>query len=309
MTSTETTLSPGRAAAPARTDAAGGTDRTQRVSALHDAAHRIRRHALDMGEVQGQGYIGQALGVADVLAVAYKDVLNYRPDEPTWPERDRFLLSIGHYAIALYAALAEAGILDVEELSTYGSDDSRLPMSGMASYTPGMEISGGSLGHGLGVAVGMALGLRHQGSPARVYNLLSDGELDEGSTWEAALAGAHHGLDNVTAVVDVNALQADGPTAGVLRTEPVTEKWEAFGWHAIRVDGNDIDALVTAFDTLRAHRGSPSVLICDTRIGRGVPLLETREKAHFMRVEEHEWQVARDQLDQSYHSARKGTDA
>ena len=269
---------------------------TDRLTALRDSAHRIRMHALDMGETQGQGYIGQALGVADLLAVVYKDVLNHRPDEPDWPGRDRFLLSIGHYAIALYAALAEAGVLDVAELATYGSDDSRLPMSGMASYTPGMEISGGSLGHGLGVAAGMALGLRHQGSDARVYNLLSDGELDEGSTWEAALACAHHGLDNVTAIVDVNALQADGPTKGVLRTEPVTAKWEAFGWHAIRVDGNDIGALVAAFDSLRGHRGSPAVLICDTRIGCGVPMLETREKAHFMRVEEHEWQLARQQL-------------
>ncbi|POX42606.1 transketolase [Streptomyces sp. Ru73] len=289
-------------------DGSGPAGRAQRLDALRDAAYRIRRHALDMGEVQGQGYIGQALGVADILAVAYKDVLNHRPEEPGWPERDRFLLSIGHYAIALYAALAEAGVLDTDELTTYGSDDSRLPMSGMASYTPGMEISGGSLGHGLGVATGMALGLRHRGSPARVYNLLSDGELDEGSTWEAALACAHHGLDNVTAIVDVNALQADGPTAGVLRTEPVTAKWEAFGWRALRVDGNDIDALVTAFDALRAHRGSPSVLVCDTRIGHGVPLLETREKAHFMRVGEDEWQIARDQLDQT-HRTRKGTDA
>ena len=208
---------------------------TGRVSTLKDSAHRIRMHALDMGETQGQGYIGQALGVADILAVVYQDVLNHRPAEPDWPQRDRFLLSIGHYAIALYAALAEAGVLDVAELATYGSDDSRLPMSGMASYTPGMEISGGSLGHGLGVATGMALGQRHQGSDARVYNLLSDGELDEGSTWEAALACAHHGLDNITAIVDVNALQADGPTKGVLRTEPVTAKWEAFGLSLIHI--------------------------------------------------------------------------
>ena len=231
--------------------------RAERIARLRDAAYRIRLNALDMGEVQGQGYIGQALGVADVLAVAYTDQLRYRPEDPHWAGRDRFLLSIGHYAIALYAALAEAGIIPVEELETYGSDESRLPMSGMASYTPGMEISGGSLGHGLAVATGMALGLRHQGNPARVYNLLSDGELDEGSTWEAALQIAHHGLDNVTAIVDVNALQADGPTAGVLRTEPVTDKWRAFGWHALRVDGNDIAALVDAFDELRAHRARP----------------------------------------------------
>ena len=272
------------------------SDQAERIERIRQAAYRIRRNALDMGEVQGQGYIGQALGVADILAVVYTDQLRHRPEDPHWPDRDRLLLSIGHYAIALYAALAEAGTIPLEELQTYGSDDSRLPMSGMASYTPGMEISGGSLGHGLGVATGMALGLRHQGNPARVFDLLSDGELDEGSTWEAAMACAHHGLDNVTAIVDVNALQADGPTVGVLRTEPVVEKWQAFGWHARRVDGNDVAALVAAFDEARAHRGSPSVLICDTRIGRGVPLLEGREKAHFMRVDEAEWQIARDQL-------------
>ncbi|SFT89295.1 transketolase subunit A [Geodermatophilus amargosae] len=281
---------------PAVPDTADTADRQQRIEQIRQAAHRIRRNALDMGEVQGQGYIGQALGVADVLAVVYADQLRFRPEDPHWADRDRFLLSIGHYAIALYAALAEAGIIPVEELETYGSDDSRLPMSAMASYTPGTEISGGSLGHGLGVATGMALGLRLQGNPARVYDLLSDGELDEGSTWEAAMSCAHHGLDNVTAIVDMNALQADGPTTGVLRTEPVTDKWRAFGWHALRVDGNDVAALVDAFDEARAHRGSPSVVICDTRIGHGVPLLAAREKAHFMRVEEHEWQIARDQL-------------
>lgn len=271
---------------------------TERIDRIRQAAHRIRHNAIDMAEAQGQGYIGQALGVADLLAVVYTDQLRYRPGDPDWPGRDRFLLSIGHYAIALYAALAEAGVIPAEELPSYGSDGSRLPMSGMASYTPGMEISGGSLGHGLGVAAGMALGLRHQGNSARVVNLLSDGELDEGSTWEAAMVCAHHGLGNVTAVVDVNALQADGPTAGVLRTEPIADKWRAFGWHALRVDGNDIPALVDAFDELHEHRDSPSVLICDTRIGRGVPLLETREKAHFMRVDEHEWQIARDQLEE-----------
>jgi transketolase len=288
MSSLTTPTAPG---GPARADA-------ERIARLRESARRIRHHALDMGEVQGQGYIGQALGVADILAVVYMDQLRFRPRDPDWPGRDRFLLSIGHYAIALYAALAEAGVIDVAELQTYGADGSRLPMSGMASYTPGMEISGGSLGHGLGVATGMALGLRHQDNPARVYNLLSDGELDEGSTWEAALACAHHGLDNVTAIVDVNALQADGPTAGVLKTEPLTDKWRAFGWHAVRVDGNDVEALVEALDALREHRGSPGVLICDTRIGRGAPLLETREKAHFMRVDAHEWQIARDQLDE-----------
>jgi len=259
----------------------------------------MRHHVLNMGEVQGQGYVGQALGAADMLAAIYSDQLRYQPQDPEWEDRDRFLLSTGHYAIGHYAALAEAGIVPVEELETYGSDCSRLPMSGMSTYTPGMEISGGSLGHGLTIAVGVALGFRLQGKKQRVFNFLSDGELDEGSTWEAAMGAAHHRLGYLTALVDINALQADGPTSGVLRTEPVVDKWEACGWYTQRVDGNDIAALVGAFDNIARQRqveGRPSVVLCDTRVGRGVPLLENREKAHFMRIEEHEWQLCREQL-------------
>ena len=272
---------------------------TERVVRASVAAYRIRHHALNMGEVQGQGYVGQALGAADMLAAVYSDQLRYRADEPAWQGRDRFLLSTGHYAIGHYAALAEAGIIPVEELETYGSDDSRLPMSGMSTYTPGMEISGGSLGHGLSIAVGIAVGLRYQGSDARVYNFLSDGELDEGSTWEAAMGARHHELGNLTAMVDINALQADGKTDTVLRTEPVTEKWEAFGWYAQRVDGNNMAELLAAFDNAAVQAsavGRPSVILCDTKVGRGVPLLENREKAHFMRIEEHEWHICREQL-------------
>ncbi|MFI0349918.1 transketolase [Actinomadura sp. 9N407] len=271
----------------------------QRIQRVQEAAKRIRRRALDMGEVQGQGYIGQALGVADVLAVAYTDQLRLRPEDPSCLDRDRFLLSIGHYAIALYAALAEAGVIAESELETYGADGSRLPMSAMATYTPGVEISGGSLGHGLGIAVGMALGLRHQGNDTpRVFNLLSDGELNEGSTWEAAMSAAHHRLGNLTAIIDVNALQADGPTDGVMRIEPVEDKWRAFGWNTQRVDGNSIPDLLRAFDAAAATDAhTPAALICDTKVGKGVPMLESREKAHFMRVEEHEWQIARDQLE------------
>jgi transketolase len=270
--------------------------RAVRVAA---AAHRMRHHILTMGEAQGQGYVGQALGAADLLATVYTDQLRLRPDEPSWPGRDRFLLSTGHYAIGLYAALAEAGIVPADELATYGSDGSRLPMSGMATYTPGMEISGGSLGHGLTIAVGMALGLRLHGSSSRVFTFLSDGELDEGATWEAAMGASHHRLGLLTALVDINALQADGPTAGVLRTEPVADKWAAASWFVQRVDGNDVPALITAFDAVaeRARpEGTPSVILCDTRVGRGVPLLETREKAHFMHIDEHEWDICRQQL-------------
>ncbi|MEV7662629.1 transketolase [Paenarthrobacter sp. NPDC089316] len=283
----------------------------ERVDRIRAAAYRIRHHALNMGEVQGQGYVGQALGAADMLAAVYADQLRYRAEDPHWEGRDRFLLSTGHYAIGHYAALAEAGIVPVAELETYGSDDSRLPMSGMSTYTPGMEISGGSLGHGLTIAVGMALGLRAQGSPSRVINFLSDGELDEGSTWEAAMGAHHHQLGNLIAMVDINALQADGVTNSVLRTEPVTEKWESFGWYTQRVDGNDVGALLAAFDNIAARgaasrtaaSGQPSVILCDTKVGRGVPLLETREKAHFMRIEENEWQICREQLTAGYEGA------
>lgn len=260
---------------------------------LAERARRIRLHALRMAEVQGQGYIAQALGIADVLAVSYFHALRYRAEEPRWEGRDRFLLSIGHYAIALYAALAEAGIIPIAELETYGCDDSRLPMSGMASYTPGMEITGGSLGQGLTVAVGMCLGLKRKGSDAFVYTLLSDGELNEGATWEAAMSAAHWSLDNLIALVDVNQMQADGCSSSVLGFEPLEEKWRAFGWHAQRVDGNDIPSLVAAFDAARTTSvRSPRVIICDTRMARGVPFLEAREKSHFLRVEPHEWAEA-----------------
>ena len=270
------------------------------IAGLAKRAYRIRRFALRMGEVQGQGYIGQALGWADVLATAYCHAMNLRPQEPGWEGRDRFLLSHGHYAIAHYAALIEAGVIDEAELETYGSDDSRLPMSGMATYTPGMEISGGSLGQGLVIGVGMALALKQKKTPAFVYNSMSDGELDEGSTWEAAMSAAHHKLDNLICLVDVNNQQADGPSTKVLGFEPLADKWAAFGWHVQRVNGNDLAAVVAAFDAARALQDAkPRVIVFDTLMGKGVPFLVQREKNHFIRVDPPEWQKALEILDQS----------
>jgi transketolase len=271
------------------------------LRSLQDRAYRIRRYALQMGEVQGQGYIGQALGVADMLAVAYGHAMSLRADEPTWEGRDRFLLSHGHYAIAHYAALIEVGILKPEEIETYGSDDSRLPMSGMATYTPGMEISGGSLGQGLTIAVGMALGLKQKRNPAFVYNSMSDGELDEGSTWEAAMSAAHHQLDNLICLVDINNQQADGPSSEVMRFEPVVDKWQAFGWYVQRIDGNNLDDVLHAFNQARAHlQRQPRVILLDTLMGKGVPFLEQREKNHFIRVDADEWQKAIAYLDATH---------
>jgi transketolase len=273
------------------------------IAELAERAYRIRRNAVLMGEVQGQGYVGQALGIADVLAVAYFHAMNYRPDNPDWEGRDRFLLSNGHYAIALYAALIEAGIVPQEELETYGSDDSRLPMSGMASYTPGMEMSGGSLGMGLTIAVGRGLGLKRKRSAAFVYTMFSDGELDEGAMWEALMSAAHWKLDNLIAIVDVNNQQADGPSSQVMAFEPLIDKMEAFGWFTQRINGNDIGAVVKAFDTARNHpEPCPRMIICDTRMGRGVPFLEAREKTHFIRVDAHEWQLALEALEAGRHA-------
>lgn len=260
---------------------------------LRQRAQNIRHLALRMGEVQGQGYIGQALGMADILAVAYGHALAFRPNDPKWEGRDRFLLSHGHYAIAHYAALIDAGIIPEDELETYGCDDSRLPMSGMATYTPGMEMSGGSLGQGLSIGVGMALGLRLKGNKAFIYNSMSDGELNEGSTWEAAMSAAHHQLSNLICLVDINNQQADGPSSQILGFEPLADKWTSFGWHVQRADGNDIDAVRACFDAARALADPvPRVILFDTRMGKGVPFLEEREKNHFIRVDPPEWQQA-----------------
>ncbi len=268
-------------------------DKAGQIAELQQRAYHIRQHALRMGQVQGQGYVGQALGAADLLAVSYFHAMKYQPENPEWEGRDRFYLSIGHYAIALYAALIEAKIIPLEELETYGADDSRLPMSGMASYTPGMEITGGSLGHGLGIAVGACLGLKQKKSDAFVYNLLSDGELNEGSTWEAVMSASHWKLDNLIAIIDVNNQQADGHSSEILAFEPIVDRWQSFGWYTQRVDGNDVEALLKAFDQARNHEVTcPRVIICDTKMGKGVSFLESREKTHFIRVDEHEWDDA-----------------
>ena len=273
----------------------------ERLRRLREAAFRIRQYSLVQAEVQGQGYIGQALDIADVLAVLFADQLRLDPQDPDSEDRDRFQLSIGHYALALYAALVEAKFLPAEELRTYAADDSSLPMSAMRTYTPGVEISGGSLGHGLGIANGVAMGLKRKGTGRVVYNLLSDGELGEGSTWEAAAVAAHHGLDNLIAIVDFNDQQADGKSTHMLSMEPVTDKFEAFGWLARRCSGHDLPALVQHLTELREIEDPrPRVLVVDTTLGKGVDFLEAREKLHFMRVSEEEWGAAHRTLESSH---------
>ena len=262
---------------------------------LTELARKLRLHVLRMGERVGQGYVGQGLGIADLLTVLYFHFLRFDPRRPDWVERDRFVLSIGHYAIGLYAALAEAGVIPIDELDTYGADGSRLEMSAPETLT-GVEMTGGSLGHGFGQAVGMALGQRLAGRDSRTVVLMSDGELQEGSTWEAAMAAAHHRLDRLIAFVDSNRQQADGPPERVMGIEPIADKFRAFGWHAQRIDGNDRAAIVAALATaVAAPAGVPRVIILDTLMGCGVPLFSQREKNHFIRVDAQDWAVARAQ--------------
>ena len=256
------------------------------IAGLRQKATRLRRLMLEMARGQGQGYIGQGLGMADVMAAIYFHELRYDPGHLDWPERDRFLLSTGHYSIALWATFAEAGIIPLEELRTYGADDSRLDMSTMDT-TPGVEVTGGSLGHGLGQGVGQALGLRLQDSAARVFVELSDGEMQEGSTWEAAMSASHFGLDGLVALIDCNGIQADGPM--VLDMEPVGAKWRAFGWDVSEIDGNDMVAVVAALMLARKRNGKPKAIVLRTCPGKGVPRIENSEKSHFFRVDVGQW--------------------
>lgn len=257
------------------------------VSALRDRAHTLRRLMMTMTRGKGEGYIAQGLAIADCLAALYFHEMRHDPADPDARDRDRFLLSTGHYSIAMYAVLAEAGYLDHDELPTYGLNGSRLPMSTF-DETVGVEIVGGSLGHGLGQAVGMALGLRLDGSPARVFCELSDGELDEGSTWEAAMGGATFGVDNLVALVDCNGIQADGPVTVAI--EPVADKLTAFGWSTVEIDGNDMAQLVAALEASREPDGQPKAIVLRTTPGYGVPTLVARPRAHFVRVADDEWE-------------------
>lgn len=271
-----------------------GTDPS--VAELKARAKAIRRHVLAMSRRIGQGYVVQGLAIADALAAIYFHELRYDPANPRWAERDRFVLSTGHYSIALWATFAEAGIIPAAELETYGRDESRLEMSTLDT-TPGVEIIGGSLGHGLGQAVGMALGQRLRKSDARIFVEFSDGELQEGSTWEALMSGGSFGLDNLVALIDCNGIQADGKI--VIDIEPVAEKCRAFGWDVQEIDGNSMDAIVAALRAARAKNGKPKAIVLRTLPGKGVPTLEKREKAHFVRVEANEWDQFDRELEES----------
>lgn len=269
-----------------------------RKEELIEKAYEVRKNVLRMAEVDGRGFIAQGIGAADILTVLYFYAMRYRADEPDWEERDRFLLSAGHNAIVVYGAMAEAGFFPKEELDTYGLDNSRLPMSAMPKYTPGIEISGGSIGLGLPIAVGMALGLKRKKSSANVYVMMGDGELAEGPTWEAAMSAGNYELDNIIAFVDVNGIQADGKTKDVMKTEPLDDKFRAFNFDVQRVNGNSIGELMQAVDHAKENKEKkPHIILCDTVPGKGVPFLIGPPKSHFVSLDEESWKKVYDVLE------------
>jgi transketolase len=264
-----------------------------------DLARKIRRHVLHMTSTGGSSHVGAAFSIADILAVLYGCIMRHDPQQPRWPGRDRFILSKGHAGVAVYATLAETGYFPIANLTRHYQDGSTL--SGHVSHKgiPGVELSTGSLGHGLGVGAGMAKALQLAASSARVFALLSDGECDEGTIWEAALFAQHHALENLVAIVDYNKIQSLAPVAETLALEPFRQKWESFNWTVIEVDGHDHPALARALGALPAKAGRPTVLIAHTVKGKGVSFMENSVLWHYRTARGEEFARALAELDAS----------
>ena len=259
-------------------------------------ANNIRKHAVTMTSLGGSSHIGSILSIADILAVLYGSILQVKAEEPRWIDRDRFILSKGHAGAGVYAALAESGFISVDKLKTHYQDGSDL--SGHVSHKgiPGVEFSTGSLGHGLPVATGMALAAKINKNKHRVVVLMSDGECDEGSNWEAALFAPHHKLDNSVVIVDRNNLQSIKSTEDTLGLEPFVDKWQAFGWHTIEVDGHDMQQLVNALDA-SDEIDKPVMIIANTIKGKGISLAENVAAFHNGMMNSEDFDAAIEQLE------------
>jgi len=259
-----------------------------------ELALRLRRHVVRMCSRGGSSHVGSGLSIADIIAVLYGEVLNIDPSNPSWPGRDRFILSKGHAGACVYAALAERGFFDVAMLDQHYRNGSRL--SGHVSHkgVPGVEVSTGSLGHGLGIGAGMAFNLRRLGGSQRFFVVLGDGECDEGSVWEAAMFAGHHRLANLCAVIDYNKLQSIGRVFDTVSLEPFAAKWRAFGWDALRIDGHDHAELRSAFGDATGNR--PTCIIADTVKGRGVSFMENEVLWHYRAPQGEEYIAAMREL-------------
>ena len=250
------------------------------LQSLMATARRIRRDIVRMVGAAGSGHPGGSLSAVEIMTALYFKVMRLDPERPDWPERDRFVLSKGHAAPVLYAVLAERGFFAVDKLDTLRRLGSPLQGHPDRKSLPGVEVSTGSLGHGLAVANGMALAGRLDGRDYRVYVLLGDGELEEGMVWEGAMAAAHYRLDNLTAIVDHNHLQIDGRVEEVMSPEPVADKFRAFGWEVMTIDGHDFDQILDALERAREVKGKPTVIIAETIKGKGVSFMENQAGWH-----------------------------
>jgi transketolase len=255
----------------------------------------VRRHIVRMTHLSRGSHVASSLSIADILAVLYTDVLRVRPDDPEWDGRDRFILSKGHASAALYAVLAERGFFPVEELDRHCADGAML-CGHVTRTVPGVEFSTGSLGHGLPVGAGMALALSWRRSPARVFVLLSDGECDEGSNWEAALFAAHRKLENLTAIIDYNKIQSLDTVERTLRLEPLADKWRAFGWQVTEVDGHDHSRLRAVLAGADGKREAPMCVIAHTVKGKGVSFMENSVLWHYRSPQGAEYERAMREL-------------
>lgn len=247
---------------------------------LDQKATAIRRNIIEMLYEAGSGHPGGSLSAADILAVLYFHEMKTDVQNPKWEERDRFVLSKGHAAPVLYAALAEKGFFPKEELKKLRKMGAMLQGHPEMKGTPGVEMSTGSLGQGFSSSCGMALAGKIDKKDYRVYALLGDGELQEGIVWETAMASAHHKLDNLTAIIDYNKLQIDGPNAEVMGVHPVVDKFEAFGWHVIEIDGHSLEAIINAFQEARNTKGKPTMIVANTIKGKGVSFMENSVEWH-----------------------------
>lgn len=265
-------------------------------NALRQLAARVRLHALRMTSLGGSSHVGSVLSIADLLAVLYGAILQVDPKNPRWPARDRFILSKGHAGVGIYAVLAECGFFPLEKLDAHYQNGSDL--SGHVSHkgVPGVELSTGSLGHGLPVAAGMAYAAKLDNRSHRVFALLSDGECDEGSNWEAILLSAHHKLDNLVAIVDYNKIQSLKSVAETLALEPFADKWKAFGWNVREVDGHDHGQLQQTLSSLPFEKGQPNCVIAHTTKGKGVSFMENSVLWHYRSPRGEEYEAAVQEL-------------
>jgi transketolase len=248
---------------------------------VDELARAIRMHCVRMTGGANASHIGSALSTADLIAVLYGKFLRFDPERPDWPDRDRFILSKGHACTSLYAVLAEMGYLPLAELQTFYQNGSRLAGHVTHKDMPGVEVSTGSLGHGLPISTGMALAAKRDGASHRIYCMISDGECDEGSTWEAALFAPHHKLDNLVVIIDYNKIQSFGRVEDVIDLKPLAQKWQAFGWATREIDGHDLSEIERTFGELPFETGKPSCVVAHTVKGKGVGFMENQLLWHY----------------------------